>query len=228
MIIKEIRQYLMENKDEGYGDFVLKLTPTLSREYIIGVRTPALRSYAKELIRREDLSDFLNGLPHKYYEENQLHSIILSSIKDYDTVLYRVDKFLPYVDNWATCDILSPNVFKKHTDNLIIHIDRWLKDKHTYTIRAGIGFLMKYYLGDNFDLSNAKKVAVIRSDEYYVNMMIAWYFATALAKNYNQVISFLENKSLDKWTHNKTIQKAIESFRVSKEHKEYLRSLRIK
>lgn len=226
MIKEYIRKYLLENKEESYGDFVWKLTPTLTREYIIGVRTPALRKFAKELIIRDDLADFLEDLPHKYYEGNQLHSIILSSLKDYSQTVKRVDEFLPYIDNWATCDILSPKVFKKHTDDLLKHIDIWIEDSHTYTIRAAIGFLMKYYLDDKFDVTYADKVAAIRSEEYYVNMMIAWYFATALAKQYDQIIAYVEDKKLDKWTHNKTIQKAIESFRIGKEQKDYLRSLK--
>ena len=222
-IIKE----LFKLQDKKYQEMQYKIIPNIDSSTIIGVRTPELRKLAKTLIK-EDYKSFLDDLPHKYFDENQLHAFTISLIKDYDECLDCVNKFLPYIDNWATCDQLSPVVFKKNTDSLLNSIKEWIKSRDTYTIRFGIGMLMSYYLDDNFKSDYLKLVSKIKSDEYYVNMMIAWYFATALAKQYDKTIPYIENNVLDKWTHNKTIQKAIESYRVSDDHKEYLRKLKIK
>ena len=227
-IIREIRAEFDALKDDEYQVFQAKLIPTVDSSYFIGVRTPALRQMAKEWGKREDIGVFLDDLPHKYFDENQLHAFILSGMKDYDECMGRLNAFLPYVDNWATCDQMSPKVFKKHRKELQAEIKIWLKSKETYTIRFGIGMLMEHFLDEDFDLAYPKMVAKIRSKEYYVNMMIAWYFATALAKQYDAILPFIEEKKLDVWTHNKTIQKAIESYRITPEQKEYLRSLKIK
>lgn len=219
---------LLDLKDKKYGEFQIKLIPTVDPKSIIGVRTPELRKLAKEIIKENDYEAFLNDLPHKYFDENQLHAFIISEIKDYDKCLDEVNKFLPYVDNWATCDQMSPKVFKKNHDKLIDNITKWIKSKETYTIRFGIGILMQHFLDEDFKVEHLKLVANIKSEEYYVNMMRAWYFATALSKQYESTIKYIENNSLDVWTHNKTIQKAIESYRITDKQKEYLRSLKKK
>ena len=194
---------------------------------MIGVRTPDLRNDAKKIIKENKYKEFLEELPHKYFDENQLHAFIISEIKDYEKCIIYINKFLPYVDNWATCDQMSPKIFKKNKDKLIIEIMRWIKSKETYTVRFGIGMLMQYYLDDDFNPKYLEKVSKIKSKEYYVNMMIAWYFATALAKQYDEAIKYIENDILDKWTHNKTIQKALESYRITSEQKKYLKSLKL-
>lgn len=227
-IRKEIQDTLFSMQDTKYRDFQVKLIPGSDTETMIGVRTPVLRSLAKELAKREDISVFLDDLPHKYFDENQLHAFIISAGKDYDVAIKRVNEFLPYVDNWATCDQMSPKIFKKHKKELLDEIKKWLKSKETYTIRFGIGMLMEHFLDDDFDPKYPKMVAGVKSEEYYVRMMIAWYFATALAKQYDAVIPYIEEKKLDPWTHNKTIQKSVESYRITPEQKEYLRSLKIK
>ena len=226
MINDEIIKRLYELKDAGYRDFQSKLIPTVNKENVIGVRTPELKKLAKELSKREDIGGFLKAVPHRYYDENQLHAFIISGIKNFDECIKEVNAFLPYVDNWATCDTLLPDVFTKHKAELADNIDKWIKNKHTYTVRFAVSMLMRHFLNDDFRLEYAEKVAEIRSDEYYINMMVAWYFATALAKQYDSIIPFIENKALDKWTHNKAIQKSIESRRITPEQKEYLRSLR--
>ena len=226
--MNNISEELFKLQDKKYKDFQAKLIPTINSNTIIGVRTPELRSYAKELIKNGNYLSFLSDLPHKYFDENQLHAFIISQIKDYDECIKYINKFLPYVDNWATCDQMSPKIFKKYSNKLLIQIKKWIKLKETYTIRFGIGMLMQYYLGDNFKVEYLEIVASIKSKEYYVNMMIAWYFATALAKQYDLTISFIENQKLDIWTHNKVIQKAIESYRIADEKKDYLKSLKRK
>ena len=215
-------------QDTGYRDFQMKLIPTAGPETMIGVRTPALRKYAKALIKAGQADEFLKNLPHTYFDENQLHAFILSELKDYDLCIEETDRFLPYVDNWATCDQLSPRVFKKNHARLSEKIPEWISSQETYTIRFGIGMLMQHFLDEDFDPVYPETVAGIRSEEYYVNMMIAWYFATALAKQYDTVLPYLEQRRLDPWTHNKTIQKAVESYRITSEQKEYLKSLKIK
>ena len=228
MITEEIRNELFAIQDEKYRDFQAKLIPTVEPETVIGVRTPALRDYAKKLLKREDIKEFLDDLPHKYFDENQLHAFILSGMKDYEKCIDEVIRFLPYVDNWATCDQMSPKVFKKHKQELLTNIREWVGSKETYTIRFGIGMLMEHFLDDDYDLRYPEMVAAVRSEEYYVNMMIAWYFATALAKQYESVLPYIENNRLDVWTHNKAIQKAVESYRITPEQKEYLKSFKIK
>ena len=219
---------LFKMQDKEYRNFQVKLIPSYNINSIIGVRTPKLKSYAKELIKNNNYLDFLDDLPHKYFDENQLHAFIISELKSYDECILYINKFLPYIDNWATCDQLSPKIFKKHTDKLLEQIKIWIKSNDTYTIRFGIGMLMKYYLDDNFKPEYLKWVSSITSNEYYVNMMIAWYFATALAKQYDEVIPYIKDNKLSIWVHNRTIQKAIESYRITDIQKEYLRSLKRK
>ena len=227
-IMEEIRKDLYAAKDDQYRVFSAKLIPTADESRFIGVRTPALRAMAKEYVKREEIGEFLDALPHEYFDENQLHAFILSSMKDYEKCMEGVNAFLPYVDNWATCDQMSPKIFKKHKADLLKYIKIWLKSKETYTVRFAIGMLMEHFLDEDYDPAFPKMVARIRSDEYYINMMIAWYFATALAKQYDSILPFLEERKLDLWTHNKTIQKATESYRITPEQKEYLRSLKIR
>lgn len=223
-----IAEKLFALQDKKYRDFQARLMPTVKPEHIIGVRTPALRQLAKEMMRKGEADAFLAKLPHKYFEENQLHAFILSDMKDYAECVERLEEFLPYVDNWATCDQMSPKVFRKHRPELLGQIRLWLASPATYTVRFGIGMLMAHYLDEDFDPACLSLVAGLRSDEYYVNMMIAWYFATALAKQYDASLPFIEEQRLSVWTHNKAIQKAIESRRITMAHKDYLRSLRIK
>ena len=218
---------LMELQDTGYRDMQKKIIPTVDPDSIIGVRTPALRALAKEMLKSGDYKSFLNELPHKYFEENQLHAFILSGMKDFDECMDELEKFLPFVDNWATCDQMSPKIFKKHKDELLKHIKVWIKSDKTYTVRFGVGMLMEHFLDDDFDLKYPEMAARIRSDEYYVNMMIAWYFATALAKQYESIIPFIEQKRLAPWKHNKAIQKSVESYRITDEQKAYLKSLKV-
>ena len=224
----DIQQELFALQDLSYRDFHAKLMPTVDKARVIGVRTPKLRAFAKEFGKTEEAKEFLKVLPHQYYEENNLHGLLIEQIKDYPTLIRELNRFLPCIDNWATCDLLTVRVVKKHLDTFTEEVERWLASDHTYTIRFGIGMLMRYYLEEHFSLEYPEKVAKIRSEEYYVNMMRAWYFATALAKQYEAIFSFLEEKRLDAWTHNKTIQKAIESYRITQEQKVYLRTLRIK
>ena len=226
MIVDEIRKELLRLQDVQYRDFQSKLIPTTDKNFFIGVRTPALRALAKQLCKREDVGAFLGDLPHSYFDENQLHAFIISEMRDYEACLREVQRFLPFVDNWATCDQMSPKVFKKHRPELLEPIWDWLKSEHTFTVRFGVGMLMEHFLDDAFDPAYPAAVAAIRSEEYYVRMMVAWYFATALAKQYDAALPFLKERRLDPWTHNKTIQKAIESFRISPETKAYLRTLK--
>lgn len=227
MNINEIRQALFRMQDTKYRDFQAKLLPTVNPQSIIGVRTPQLRTFAKTLYKQNDFSDFLNTLPHKYFDENQLHAFLICEIKDFDFCLEKLKKFLPFVDNWATCDQMSPKIFKKHKKSLLEQIKIWILSEKTYTVRFAVGMLMQHFLDEDFDLEYPKMVLKIHSEEYYIKMMIAWYFATALAKQYNAVLPFLENQNLEKWTHNKSIQKALESYRITDEQKKYLRTLKI-
>ena len=227
-IEQEILKRIFTLQDLKYRDFQAKLIPNVPMEHIIGVRTPALRALAKELHRREGIEGFLSALPHRYFEENQLHAFLISPERDYDKTVERLGAFLPYVDNWATCDQMSPKVFRKHRAELLAAIDRWLVSEHPYTVRFGVGMLMQHYLGEDFREDYLARVAALRSGEYYVNMMIAWYFATALAKRYDEALPYIEQRRLDAWTHNKAIQKAVESDRVPDAAKEYLRTLKRK
>ena len=228
MISDEIRDELFKMQDIGYRDFNSKLIPTVKKEDMIGVRTPELRKYAKKLLKEEGVEDFLHSLPHKYFDENQLHAFIISEIKDFKFCIDELINFLPYLDNWATCDQLSPKIFKKHRNDLLPHIYEWLKSDKTYTVRFGIGMLMEHFLDEDFKSEYPEMVAAVRSEEYYINMMTAWYFATALAKQYESILPFIEGNKLDTWTHNKSIQKAIESNRINAEQKNYLKGLKIK
>ena len=227
MIIDEIREELFRLQDVQYRDFQSKLIPTVPPGSAIGVRTPALRKLARDLSRRPDIGEFLDALPHLYFDENQLHAFLLSEMKDYDACLAAVNRFLPFVDNWATCDQMSPRVFRKHRQELLGSIRQWLSSDETYTVRFGMGMLMEHFLDDCFDPVYPEMVCAVRSEEYYVRMMAAWYFATALAKQYDAVLPFLEERKLDPWTHNKAIQKATESYRITPEQKAYLRSLKL-
>ena len=245
MIINEIQEKLFELQDAEYRDFMKKLIPTVDPETVIGIRTPELRKLAAQLAGREDIGEFLAALPHTYFEENQLHAFLISGIKDFAKCLAEVERFLPYVNNWATSDQMSPKVFKKHRKELLPAIKRWIaagtnaeqcqaatgdegRTSTTYTVRFGIGMLMTHFLDEEFDPAYPEMVAAVRSEEYYIRMMAAWYFATALAKQYDAVLPLIEDRRLDTWTHNKAIQKAIESYRISPEQKEYLRGLKRK
>ena len=226
--MNNIREKLFKLQDKKYREFQIKLIPNIDSDTIIGVRTPELRNYAKQLVKSGSYSTFLDDLPHKYFDENQLHAFIISELKNYDECIFYINKFLSYIDNWATCDQMSPKVFKKYPNELLEQIKIWIKSKETYSIRFGIGMLMQYYLDNNFKQDYLKMVSNIKSKEYYVNMMKAWFFATALAKQYNSTIPYIINHKLDTWTHNKTIQKAMESYRISQEEKDYLNSLKEK
>ena len=223
-----LQKQLFELQDLKYRDFHAKLLPGIDKETIIGIRTPILRKFAKDFEKSAKKDAFLQELPHVYYEENNLHMMLIAMIKDFNLCLDETKRFVPYINNWATCDLLAVRTVKNHLNSYIKKIDRWLESEHIYTIRFGINMLMRYYLEEEFKLEYPGKVAAIRSEEYYVNMARAWYFATALAKKYDQVLPFLEEQKMDVWTHNKTIQKAIESYRITPEQKEYLRTLKIR
>ena len=223
-----LHQSLYEMQDLSYRDFHSKLMPTVAEESIIGIRTPALRKFAKEFAKREEKEEFLSSLPHKYYEENNLHGFLLEKEKDYEQLIARLDAFLPYVDNWATCDMVRPKILREHLPELREKIKEWLASEHTYTVRYGIGMLLSFYLEEAFLPEYLEWVAKVHSKEYYVKMMVAWYFATVLAKQYEETIVYLEQYRLDIWEHNKTIQKAIESYRITIEQKAYLRTLKRK
>ena len=230
-IIEEIKDYLLKNQDLQYKQFHSSLMPTINSEVVIGIKVPILRNYTKELLKKYDIQSFIpffKDLPHQYYEENNIHAFLIEKINNYDECLFQLEQFLPYIDNWATCDMLNPKVFSKNKDKLLKKINEWIKSSHTYTIRFGIGMLMRYFLDKDFNSSYLELVYSIKSEEYYVNMMKAWFFATALTKQYDATLPIIQNKKLDIWTHNKAIQKAIESFRVPAEHKQYLKTLKIK
>lgn len=228
----EILKELNSLKDEKYADFQKNLIPGLSREYFIGVRTPELKKMAKRLYKdstkKDMVDDFLKELPHTYFDENQLHGFIISECKDFDRCIEYIEEFLPHINNWATCDQTAPKIFKKYTKELLPYIKKWIKSKETYTIRFAIGMLMQHYLDEHFDEKYIKLVSSVKSDEYYINMEIAWYMATALAKQWDATIPYIENKKMPVWVHNKTIQKAVESYRITDEQKDYLRTLKIK
>ena len=226
--IRDIRKELYLLQDLKYRDLQIRTIPTVPPETIIGVRTPDLRRMAAQLAKAEEVRLFLRCLPHAFFEENQLHAFFVSQMKDYGECLRELNRFLPFTDNWATCDQMSPRVFRKHRPELLDSVREWIASPETYTVRFGIGTLMEHYLDEDFDLSYPELVASVRSDEYYVNMMIAWYFATALAKQYDAVLPFIEDHRLDPWTHNKTIRKAVESFRITPEQKAYLKTLTVR
>ena len=225
---QKVQKQLMAMQDLKYRDFQRKLMPTVASDTVIGVRTPELRKFAKEFSKKPDVDEFLKILPHKYYEENNLHGFLIETIKDYDRVITELDAFLPYVDNWATCGLMRPKIFQKHLEELLGKIKEWINDDHTYTIRFGIEMLMSFYLDEQFCPEFLELVSYVQSEEYYVNMMVAWYFATALAKQYDDTLPYIEQHRLSKWTHNKAIQKAVESYRISDGQKTYLRTLKVK
>lgn len=225
---KRVQTALFGMQDLEYKAFHSRLMPTVDPDKIIGVRTPQLRKFAREFAKGEDAAAFLDILPHTYYEENNLHGFLIEGIKDFGQTVAALDAFLPYVDNWATCDLMAPKVFKKYPQELFDKIKQWIASGQTYTIRFGIGMLMRFYLDEQFQTEYPTLVAAVRSEEYYVNMMIAWYFATALAKQYDAILPYFQQKMLDPWTHNKAIQKAVESYRITDEQKVYLRTLKIK
>lgn len=224
----ELQRSLFELQDLKYRDFQSKLLPKTEKEKIIGVRTPILRKFAKEFAQTKEAQNFLQELPHQYYEENNLHLMIVTQICDYKKCLKEVTQFLPYIDNWATCDLPLPKCFEKHKAELIVDVKKWIASNDTYTIRYGIGVLLRLYLDEEFKDEYPKLVSAVISDEYYVNMMIAWYFATALVKQYDAALPFLTEKRLPVWIHNKAIQKAIESTRIPTRQKLFLRKLRYK
>ena len=223
----EIQQRLFALQDAGYRDFHAALMPTVDKALVIGVRMPALRALAKELKGTEPAADFMAQLPHKYYEENNLHAALIGHIRDFQPCITALERFLPYVDNWATCDMMNPKALAKDKAALLERIQLWLQSSHTYTVRFGMEMLMNHFLEEDFREEYPALVASVQSEEYYVRMMQAWYFATALAKQYEAAVTYLEQRRLGAWVHNKTIQKARESFRVSQEQKEYLKSLKV-
>lgn len=224
--MNDVTQLLIDLKDDKNADFVAKLTPNVAKERILGVKVPTLRQLAKSLYTSYNYENFLNATPHYYLEENSLHLFILGYEKDFEKAVTAVDKFLPYVDNWGTCDGFSSSTFKKNTDKLTPYVDKWLKSGQTFTIRFGISMLLKHYLDENFTPDVLEKVAKVKSDEYYVNMMISWFFATALAKQWNYAIKYIEENRLSDFCHNKTVQKARESFRITEEQKIFLQKLK--
>nr|WP_290941849.1 DNA alkylation repair protein [Fibrobacter sp.] len=230
-IINEIQKELFAKQDLKFKEFHSKLIPTTDEKSIIGVRTPDLRSIAKKIASHPDIEKFLSMLPHEYYDENQVHAFILSLIKDYDDCVSHIDAFLPFIDNWATCDQMRPKVFakKQYRERLLKDVERWINAPVTnvYTVRFGIETLMSFFLDENFNPKFLKWVSKIRSEEYYLNMMVAWFFATALAKQYEATLPFIEKHVLAPWTHNKTIQKAVESYRITDEQKTYLKTLKL-
>ncbi|MBQ9880464.1 MAG: DNA alkylation repair protein [Clostridia bacterium] len=227
MTVPEIRAELFALRDEKYADFQSGLFPTVGRERVIGVRTPALRGFAKRLYREKEAGEFLACLPHKYFDEDQLHAFVISLEKDFDRCAGLVEEFLPYIGNWATCDQLSPAVFKKYPGKLLPHIDVWLRSDKTYTVRFAIGMLMRHYLDDaNFDMRYALLIADMRSDEYYINMMRAWYFATALAKRRDDILPIVEGGRLDGATLKMTVGKCRDSYRIPDGLKQRLKELR--
>ena len=224
----EVQSQLFKMQDLKYRDFQAKLMPTVKKEMIIGVRTPQLRKFAAVFSKQPEATVFLKTLPHKYYEENNLHGFLIERMKDYESCICALDAFLPYVDNWATCDLMTPKIFQKHLTELLCQIKKWIQSDQTYTIRFGVEMLMCFYLDNEFRPEYLELPVKIKSHEYYVNMMIAWYFATALAKQYKATLPYLEQYKLEPWTHNKAIQKAVESYRITDEQKAYLRTLKIK
>ena len=229
-MIKKIKNDLLSMQDKTYKDFHSKLMPTINSNSIIGVRVPVLRDYAKKLFKEnsiESLNSFLKNLPHEFYEENNIHAFIIEKLNNFDECIFYLENFLPYIDNWATCDMLNPKIFKNNYEKLLEKIYQWINSDSVYTVRFAIGMLMRYFLDEKFETKYLDLVASINSEEYYINMMRAWFFATALAKQYEQTFPYIKNYSLDKWTHNKSIQKAKESFRISKEQKEELKKFRV-
>ena len=225
--VMSIREILYTHQDLKYADFIAKLVPTLPKEHFIGVRTPEYKKILKELPGEDVVNEFMNTLPHQFYEENILHVTLICKIKDFDECLKQAERFLPYVDNWAVCDGLQPKVFKKHTEEIKKRVPGWITSEENYTRRFGLHMLMTYFLDDDFDESLLSLAAEQRSEEYYANMMTAWAFAEALAKQWDVAVTYIEGRRLDKWTHNKAIQKAVESYKFTDEQKAYLKGLKV-
>lgn len=228
MSSNEITTVLLSMKDDDVADFTSRTIPNIERDTIIGIKTPELKAIAKRYFGTKAAEEFMGDLPHKHFEEDQVHVFMLALIKDFDTCIRETEKFLPYINNWATCDQYSPKVFSKHKDEVREYCLKWMKSDKTYTIRFGILNLMRYFLKEDFDIDLVRRVVEVKSQEYYVNMMIAWYLATALAYRYDDILPILTEKELDPWIHNKTIRKACESFRITKEQKDELKLLVIK
>ena len=226
--MNQIQKVLFDNQDKDYRDFTAKLISNISKDKIIGVRLPFIKKYAKELYKNDSYEEFLGTLPKEYQEEYLLYGYLTEQIKDFDECISYIENYLPYVDNWAVSDTPNPKAFKKNKDKLLPFIKKWIKTNETYKVRFGVKCLMAYYLDEDFDKSYLDIVSNIKSEEYYVNMMVAWYFATALAKQWGDTIEVIESNKLSIWVHNKAIQKAKESFRVSEENKEYLSRLKRK
>ncbi len=226
MLKTMLQNQLFRLQDVEYKNFHSKLMPTVNPDTVIGIRTPVLRKFANEFYKSEQVGDFLEALPHKYYEENNLHAFLLEKITDYDILIKELNIFLPFVDNWATCDMMKPKIFKKNKQRLIKDIEKWMKSEHVYQVRYGIVTLMTHFLAEDFTPEYLNWVADVKSEEYYINMARAWFFATALTYQYEATVPVFENNIVDTWTHNKAIQKACESFRISKEQKEYLRNFK--
>lgn len=221
-----LQEELFKLQDTAYRDFHSSLMPGVDKEAVIGVRIPVLRKFAKEYAKSGETEQFMRELPHKYYEENNLHMMLIAQIKDYDKCISETEKFLPYIDNWATCDSPLPKCFDKNKEDIIVRAKNWIATDDTYVKRYGMGVMMRLFLDEDFKEEYIQIVAGVKSEEYYVNMMIAWYMATALAKQWNTVIPYIEQRKLSPWVHRKTIQKAVESYRITDEHKIYLKSFR--
>lgn len=224
--LTKLQKQLFELQDLKYRDFHSKLMPETDKETVIGIRTPVLRKFAKEFAGTSEAEAFLRQLPHRYYEENNLHMMLITGIKDYEKCMEEVQRFLPYIDNWATCDYPAPKCFARHKDQVLEEAKRWISSGETYVIRYGIDVLMRLFLDEDFSPEYLEMAAAVQSQEYYVNMMIAWYFATALAKQWDATVSYIEQHKLSDWVHKKTIQKAVESYRITPEQKEYLKGFR--
>jgi len=223
---EQITDVLLKMRDEKHANFSAKLMPTVDPNTVLGIKTPLLRKYAAKISGTEAAKEFMNTLPHNFFEENNLHAFLIEKIDNFEKCIEALEEFLPYVDNWATCDSMRPKIFRKNLDKLEIKAKEWLSSTETYTVRFGIEIYMVYFLDERFSPNHPDVISKIHSEEYYVKMMIAWYFATALAKQYDNTMPYLKNNVLDIWTHNKTIQKAVESFRITKEQKEYLKTLK--
>ncbi|WP_081984411.1 DNA alkylation repair protein [Treponema sp. OMZ 838] len=228
-MMESIQSKLLSMQDISYRDFNAKLIPTVDPKLMIGIRTPLLRKFAKDLFKMEpkQAAAFMQTLPHRYFEENNLHAFLIENIKDFDTAITETERFLPFIDNWATCDTFAPPLFKKHPDEIYQKILLWIRSHRTYTVRYAINLLLSNYLDDRFKPEMLELVASVKSDEYYINMMIAWYFSFALIKQYDAALPYIKKQTLAPFTHNKTIQKAIESRRISPEIKDYLRTLKV-
>lgn len=228
MIEKQIQNQLFSLADEAYKAFQQKLMPSVDPDTVIGIRTPELRRFAAKFAQTEEAKDFMANLPHTYYEENNLHAFLIEKITDFESAVTELNRFLPYVDNWATCDMMSPKIFSANKEKLLPVIERWISSSHTYMIRYGIVMIMKYFLDGEFSPRHLQKVADISSNEYYIEMAQAWYFAEALVKQYDHALPYLQKEWLSPFVHSKTISKACDSFRISDEKKKFLKTLRLK